>query len=73
MDATPPPQDLKGELVAAVDSSDCAQEALGFAAELARGLGRPLHVVHVWNFVMSDGPHQEDTATPSLQAWQRHA
>jgi len=73
MDATPLPQELTGALVAAVDSSDCAREALSFAADLARGLGRTLHVVHVWNFVMGDGPRQDDDAPPSLEAWQRHA
>lgn len=73
MDATPLPQDLKGELVVAVDSSPYAREALRFAAELASGLGKPLHVVHVWNFVMGEGPRQDDNAPPSLEAWQRHA
>ncbi len=73
MDATPLPQELKGELAVAVDDSPYAREALSFAVDLARGLGRPLHVVHVWNFVMSEGPGQDDDAPPSLETWQRHA
>ncbi len=67
------PATLRGALVACVDDSDCAREALGFAADLARGLGKPLHVVSTWNLVSGDGPPQDHDATPSLEAWQRHA
>ncbi|MCW2713826.1 MAG: putative universal stress protein [Frankiales bacterium] len=67
------PATLRGALVACVDDSDCAREALGFAADLARGLGTPLHVVMAWNLVSSDGPAQEGDAAPSVAAWQQHA
>lgn len=73
MDTSRIPPELRGALVAAVDDSDCAREALAFAAGLARGLGTPLHVLLVWNFVSGEGPRQERDAPPSVEAWQKHS
>lgn len=73
MDLKDMPASLRGALVACVDDSDCAREALGFAADLARGLGRPLHVVSVWNLVSGGGPPQGRDTSPTLEAWQQHA
>lgn len=68
------PDDLKGALVAAVDDSEPAREALRYAADLAEGLGRPLHVVSIWNFVIGHAPdHPAPTAPPSEAAWQQEA
>lgn len=67
------PPTLRGALVVAVDDSAYAREALRFAVGLARGLGQPLQVVSVWNFMSGHGPAQDHDSPPSLQAWQRHA
>lgn len=73
MDTATIAPDLHGSLVVAVDDSDCSEQALRFAVELARDLGRPVHAVLVWNFVMGPRPEQEPGTPPSVEAWQRHA
>ena len=68
MDTPVLPQDLRGALVVAVEDSPAAREALRWAADLAAGLGRPLHVVSVWNLVNGRRPEDADgneTPTPS--------
>jgi len=67
------PDALRGAFVAAVDDSPAAREALRYAASLATGLGRPLHVLTVWNFVTGDGPQQDQDTPPSRDAWQQEA
>lgn len=74
MDVPPLPQDLDGSLVAAVDDSPASREALRWAAALAGALGRPLHVVTVWNFVTGQAPEDlgPDEA-PTIGRWQGEA
>lgn len=67
------PPTLRDALVVGVDDSPSAREALHFAADLAAGLGQPLHVVWAWNFVTGDAPRQAPDEPPSEQAWQREA
>lgn len=67
------PDSLRGALVAAVDDSPPAREALRYAATMAAGARRPLHVVHVWNFVTGAAPEQGADASPSEAAWQAEA
>lgn len=67
------PDHLDGALVVAVDDSDCAREALRFALTLAKGLGQPLAVVHVWNFVTGRPPEDQGDEPPSEAAWQAKA
>ena len=67
------PDALRGALVAAVDDSPPAREALRYAAELAAGLGKPLHVLYVWNFVSGDAPQEHPDAPPRESAWQAEA
>lgn len=67
------PDSLRGALVAAVDDSSPAREALRYAATLAADSGKPLHVVHVWNFVTGPHPEQDDNTSPSEAAWQAEA
>ena len=69
MDA-PDLEPLRGALVAAVDDSAPAREALRFAADLAAATGRPLHVLAVWNFVSGQAPVQGPDEPPSAAAWQ---
>lgn len=73
MTQTELPEDLRGALVAAVDDSSSAREALRFAARLAEEGGKPLHVVTVWNFVNGQAPDQPADTPPSEQAWQQEA
>lgn len=67
------PTTLRGALVAAVDDSPAAREALRYAASLATGLGKPLHVLSVWNFVTGPSPQQDQDTSPSKDAWQQEA
>jgi nucleotide-binding universal stress UspA family protein len=67
------PDLLTGALVVAVDDSKPALEALRFARGLAAGLGRPLAVVSVWNFVNSPQPAGQGDAPPSEAVWQAEA
>jgi nucleotide-binding universal stress UspA family protein len=67
------PEDLRGALVAAVDDSVPAREALRYAASMAKECGRPLHVVSVWNFVRGPAPVLERDAAPTEQRWQAEA
>ena len=67
------PDTLRGALVAAVDDSPAAREALRYAAGLAAGLGKPLHVLSVWNFVSGDAPQEHQDTPPSEAAWQAEA
>src|SRR5688500_17608988 len=67
------PDSLRGALVMAVDDSAPAREALRYAAKLAADCGRPLHVVHVWNFVTGAAPEQDGNTSPSEAAWQAEA
>jgi nucleotide-binding universal stress UspA family protein len=67
------PDLLTGALVVAVDDSEPALEALRFARDLAAGLGRPLAVVSVWNFVNSPQPAGQQDVTPSEAVWQAEA
>lgn len=69
MDA-PDLEPLRGALVAAVDDSPPAREALRFAADLAARTGRPLHVLSVWNFVTGEAPPQGPDEPPTAAAWQ---
>lgn len=74
MDTPVLPQDLRGALVVAVEDSPAAREALRWAADLAAGLGRPLHVVSVWNLVNGRRPRDADgNETPTLGRWQERA
>lgn len=63
----------RGAVVAAVDDSRSAREALRFAADLVDGAGRSLHVVLVWNFVTGHPPGQGADGPPSMPAWQAEA
>lgn len=68
------PDDLTDALVAAVDDSPSARGALRWAASLAGALGRPLHVVSVWNFVNGHAPaDQGQDRSPSVEGWQSEA
>lgn len=74
MDTTALPDDLRGALVVAVDDSPSAREALRWSAGLATALGRPLHVVAIWNFVTGAAPaDQSPDAAPSIERWQAEA
>ena len=74
MDASALPQDLRGALVVAVEDSPASREALRWAARLASGLGQPLHVLSVWNFVNGQRPFDQGAdETPTLAKWQAHA
>lgn len=73
MDATDLPADLLDALVVAVDDSPSSRGALRFAADLASGLGRPLHVLSAWNFITGAAPQQDPDAPPSVSAWQAEA
>ena len=72
MDA-PDLEPLRGALVAAVDDSPPAREALRFAVTLASDAGKPLHVLMVWNFVMGPFPEQSGDQQPSEARWQQEA
>lgn len=72
MDA-PDVEPFRGALVAAVDDSPSAREALRFAADIAAGRGCALHVLAVWNFVSGQGPAQAPDEPPSMAAWQAEA
>ncbi len=67
------PDHVTGALVVAVDDSPPALEALRFAGELAEGLGQPLIVLSVWNFVNGHGPTAQGDEPPSEAAWQNEA
>lgn len=67
------PDLLTGALVVAVDDSGPARDALRFARDLAAGLGQPLAVVSVWNFVNSPSPADLGDSSPSEAAWQAAA
>ncbi|CAA9403674.1 MAG: Universal stress protein family [uncultured Quadrisphaera sp.] len=67
------PDLLTDALVVAVDDSKPAREALRFARQLAAGLGRPLAVVSVWNYVNSPQPAGSKDTAPSEAAWQAEA
>lgn len=67
------PKDLQGALVVALDDSDSAREALRFAADLAEGLGQPLHVLSVWNLVNASAPEGLAGTGSSEQEWQQAA
>jgi len=67
------PDHVTGALVVAVDDSPPALEALRFAGELAEGLGQPLTVLSVWNFVNGHGPAAQGDEPPSEAAWQAEA
>jgi len=67
------PDLLTGALVVAVDDSEPALEALRFARGLAAGLGQPLAVVSVWNFVNSPQPAGQGDTPPSEAVWQTEA
>jgi nucleotide-binding universal stress UspA family protein len=73
MDATDLPADLLDALVVAVDDSPSSRGALRFGADLAAGLGRPLHVLSAWNFITGAAPQQDPDAPPSVSAWQAEA
>lgn len=64
------PEDLRDALVAAVDDSVPAREALRYAASMAKESGRALHVVTVWNFVRGPAPAQHHDSPPSEAEWQ---
>ena len=67
------PDDLTGALVAAVDDSPPAREALRYAATMAADMGKPLHVVSVWNFVIGSAPDTSPDEPPTEAAWQAEA
>ncbi|MCY7365232.1 MAG: universal stress protein [Frankiaceae bacterium] len=67
------PDSVTGALVVAVDDSPPALEALRFAGELAEGLGQPLTVLSVWNFVNGHGPAAQGDEPLSEAAWQAEA
>ena len=67
------PDFVTGALVVAVDDSAPALEALRFAGELAEGLGQPLTVLSVWNFVNGHGPAAQGDEPLSEAAWQAEA
>lgn len=67
------PDCVTGALVVAVDDSPPALEALRFAGELAQGLGQPLTVLSVWNFVNGHGPAAKGDEPLSEAAWQAEA
>ena len=68
------PDALQGALVAAVDDSPPAREALRYAATLAEQSRRPLQVISVWNFVIGPAPAEQDKdAPPSEGRWQAEA
>ena len=74
MDLANLPDDLRGALVVAVDDSPSARAALRWAAGLATGLSRPLHVVSIWNFVTGVAPADRDPdRAPSIERWQAEA
>lgn len=67
------PAELTGALVAAVDDSLPAREALRYAATMAAEAGKPLHVMAVWNFIIGAAPEQHPDLPPTEQAWQQEA
>jgi nucleotide-binding universal stress UspA family protein len=67
------PDLLEGALAVAVDDSPSAREALLFARGLAAGLGQPLAVVSVWNFVNCPPPADQGDSPPSEARWQAEA
>lgn len=73
MPAPPLPDHCRGALVAAVDDSASAREALRFARRLAAGLGQPLTVVSVWNFVIGHRPAGAPEGIPVEAEWQAEA
>lgn len=73
MPVPPLPDHCRGALVAAVDDSASAREALRFARRLAAGLGQPLTVVSVWNFVIGHRPADATEGTPVEAEWQAEA
>ena len=73
MPVPPLPDHCRGALVAAVDDSASAREALRFASRLAAGLGQPLTVVSVWNFVIGHRPAGAAEGTPVEAEWQAEA
>ena len=73
MDTPKLPEEMRGALVAAVDDSAPAREALRYAATLAADARRPLHVVSVWNFVIGAKPDKHPDEPPTEQAWQQEA
>lgn len=61
-------------LLVGVDDSDCAREALRFAARLARDLALPLEVVTAWSMLTVPTPARDDPGVvPPLAAWQERA
>lgn len=66
------PDDLRGALVVAVDDSPSARHALAFADRLARDLGRSVHVLLVWNYVMGPAPAPRSESVVE-QEWQNAA
>lgn len=74
MEPTPLPPELSGGLAVAVEDSPVARQALRWAAALAVGLDRPLHVVSVWNLVSGQGPTDRlPDESPTLARWQQAA
>lgn len=73
MKQTEVPDTLRGAFVVAVDDSPAAREALRYGAGLAAALGKPLHVLTVWNFVTGTSPQQDQDTPPSKDAWQQEA
>lgn len=67
------PDHCRDALVAAVDDSAPAREALRFARRLATGLGQPLTVVSVWNFVTGHRPAGAADTPPVEAEWQAEA
>lgn len=73
MPTTSLPPSLSDALVVGVDDSEPAREALRFATGLARGLGQPLVVLSIWNFVITSGPERQGDEPPTEAAWQAEA
>ena len=59
-------EQVRGELVVAVDASPPSAAALRFAADLAGRTGADLHVVLVWNVVIGPGP-DTPAGTPATE------
>lgn len=73
MKTTELPEELNGALVAAVDDSAPAREALRYAATMAAEARKPLVVLSVWNFVIAPSPEQHGDNPPTEQAWQQES
>ena len=73
MKTTELPEELTGALVAAVDDSAPAREALRYAATMAAEARKPLVVLSVWNFVIAPSPEQHGDNPPTEQAWQQES